>query len=217
MNRTLAFIFLLLSIGCVTDNNQSNQTNEGVKNDEPIVEDHPLMDDSFDIQLQIEKGDNDEYILVVAIELNNGSYIISPYSEDSTYGHFHIYIKDTAQLNKLIHPDLGLYIEDNKYLALGDSLLEIPHSIEEYDPTLERVVKFVRQNTTYKQKLTTLGKDDFESPGLIWFILEPSCIPFEVGFTIFYRSGQMEVRKTSTIGGCLKNCCKSKYKYWFNS
>jgi len=196
MNKTIALFCLLLSISCGADKDSSINSNEDVKNDVlEIIEGQKLVDELFDIDFQIEKLENNQYNLVVTIELNSGSYIISPYSEDSTYGQFNISIADSGAL------------------ILGDTLLETPNSIEEYDSVLERTVKIVRQTTTYKQKISVDEQDDFEIPGLIWFVLEPICIPYEVGFVISYSSGEMQIKKTRTIG-CLKNCCRSKYTIW---
>lgn len=58
--------------------------------------------------------------------------------------------------------------------------------------------------------------EDFETHGLFFFVLEPFCIPYEVGFSISHNSGEIKIWKTSTIG-CLQKCCKPKYKYFFNN
>ena len=51
-------------MGCATDKSQSNKVNEAVKNEESKIIDEP-----FDIKLQIAKVDNEQYSLGVTIEL----------------------------------------------------------------------------------------------------------------------------------------------------
>jgi len=81
---------------------------------------------------------------------------------------------------------------------VGDTLIEIPSSVQEYDPILEEEVRFVRESTTYKRNLTIVQQDDFEVSGLVWFVLEPSCVPFQVEFIISKQAGEMSVIKTNT-------------------
>ena len=174
MKKIIAFFCLLLSTACVTENHQPHTIHEALKADNKTV------DESFDIKFQLDKMDSQHYLLDVAIELFNGSYVVSPYSKDTTYGHFEISIKDTERL------------------IMGDALLERPNSVAEFDPILNELVRFVRENTTYTQRIKVLAKGDFEVSGLVWFVLEPSCMPYEVRFVISSHSGEMQIKKTST-------------------
>ncbi len=169
------FFFLLLSIGSLTAFYQSNKS-------EVIVKDEvsKQIEAPFGIDLVIDKIDDDQYNFGVTIQLEKGSYVISPFSNDDIYGHFEI------------------SIDENKNFLSDKTLLEIPSSVEEMDPIIKEKVKFVRVNTTYKQKVQRLSKNDFEVAGLIEFVLEPSCIPYDVEFVISNRSGKMEVEKTKT-------------------
>jgi len=137
--------------------------------------------ESFDVLFQVEKLNEEEYNLSTTVILNKGSYIISPFSKDTTYGHFYFNIDKTDHL-----------LADHK-------LVETPPSIEEFDPILEAPVKFVRVNTTYQQKLKLTKEDDFEVAGLVEFLLEPICIPYDVAFKISYQNGKMSVEKTTTV------------------
>ncbi len=175
MRKSLVFFFILLSIACIANNNPPDINNKVVKKDTSNIIDPP-----FGITLQIEKIENDQYNLIVDIELKNKSYIISPFSKDEVYGHFNISIEGNSKLTPI------------------ESLLETPKAVEEFDPILNEPVKFVRVNTTYKQKVKLLEKDNFEMSGLIWFVLEPSCIPYDVNFVISNRSGVMKIHKTKT-------------------
>ncbi len=137
--------------------------------------------ESFDVNFQIDQLNKEEYNLSVTIELNDGAYIISPFSKDTTYGHFYFTLRD------------------NKHLIFDNQLLETPNSVEEFDPILEAPVKFVRVNTTYQKKIKLAKQDDFKVTGLVEFLLEPICIPYDVEFVISYRDGKMEVKKMKTV------------------
>lgn len=135
--------------------------------------------------------------MIITIDLYPGSYLISPYSKDTTCAHFTISIAASGKL------------------LIDDTLLEVPSSVEEFDSILNIPIRLIRENTKYTQKISLVEQDNFKVSGLIWFVLEPICIPYEIGFIISYNSGEMKVKKTSTTG-CLKKCCKTKYKYFFN-
>ena len=140
-----------------------------------------INEQAFDVQFQIDQIGGDQYNLVATILLDDGAYIVSPFSKDSTYGHFYFTIEDT------------------KYLISDNQLLEIPKSVEEYDPIIEAPVNFVRVNTTYQQKLKLINQEDFEVAGLVEFLLEPICIPYDVEFKLTYQNGKMKVEKTKTV------------------
>ena len=135
----------------------------------------------FDISLQVENLGNNQYNLVVDLILEKGKYVVSPFSKDETYGHFIVSIEQT---NKLI--------ADN-------TLSETPTSVEEHDPILNMPVRFVRKNTTYKRKFNVRETSNFEVSGLIEFVLEPDCIPYDVSFVISKQSGTVKVKETNTI------------------
>lgn len=142
---------------------------------------HSGIDDSFDIILQIDKITDEHYRLSATIELDSGTYIISPFSRDGFYSYF------------------DMVISDNSALITQGDLSETPVSVEEYDDIIDLPVRLVRETTTYTQKLKVVSKDDFEVSGLVEFLLEPSCVPYDVEFTITSRSGKLDVQKTKTF------------------
>ena len=78
-------------------------------------------------------------------------------------------------------------------------MIETPNSVEEFDPIIEAPVKFVRVNTTYQKRLKITKGEDFEVDGLVEFLLEPICVPYDVAFKISYKNGKMKVEKTKTV------------------
>lgn len=183
MNKVIVLLFLLFSIGCTTEKQQPKSTTSTIKTTESEIfniltkPDEPIIREPYDIGFQIDKLDNNQYILVVSIQLDKGSYLVSPFSNDSYSGRFDISIKDVGNL------------------IMNDTLLEIPRSAEEIDPWGKGLVNLVKENTIYKQKFTILAKDDFEVSGFIRFVIEPLCTMEEVKFIISNNSGKLKVEK----------------------
>ena len=175
MNKTVAFFFLLMSFSCGTKTKQVKETFATVKNEEA-----QLPEGSFNIELQIDKVDGELYSFSTSLELDSGAYVVSPFSEDEFYGPFQISILDS------------------RHLIIDERLLEIPKSVEENDPYINVPVRFVRENTIYKQNIKLLTEEDFEVSGLIEFVLEPSCKPYSVEFILSYHSDTMTIEKTKT-------------------
>lgn len=175
MNKLIVSILLLSLFGCTERNPPTTQSPKIVQ-----VEEVALVDSSFDILFHTEKIDQERFRLATTIELSDSSYVISPYSQDDVYGHINISLRD------------------HRNLIVGESLQEIPNSVEEYDPILEEPVRFVRETTTYQQALQIVKNEDFDLSGLVSFVLEPSCVPYEVKFLLSYHSGEMIIKKTNT-------------------
>lgn len=176
MNKLIISILLLPLFGCGENTQFSTTQPQKVVQ----VEEVALIDSSFDILFQTEKIGQGRFRLATTIELSDSSYVISPYSQDNVYGHINISLRD------------------HRNLIVGESLQEIPNSVEEYDPILEEPVRFVRENTTYQQALQIVKDEDFDISGSVWFVLEPSCVPYEVEFIISYHAGEMTIEKTNT-------------------
>jgi hypothetical protein len=183
MYKILTFAFVLFCIAVITACSQSKSTTTKavVKTKEaPFEINLSTENPPFKIDFQIEELKKEQYNLSVALELCNNCYIISPHSNDTFYLHFDIYLDDS----------------DN--IIVDNTLLEIPTAVEEIDAILNIPVKFVRGTAVYKQHLKVINKEDFEVSGLIEFLLEPSCVPYDVEFVLSYRSGVMKVKKIKT-------------------
>lgn len=172
MNKTLFFLILVLTLGGLSAYKYADTPKESKENS-PKAALKP-----FDIQLDIEKLDKNEYELAVAIKLNKGDYIVSPFSTDGIYATF------------------SLAIPKNTYLTVAETLSESPKSIPEIDPIINKPVRFVRVNTVYKQKMKVTNEEDFEVSGLIELLLEPSCVPYDVAFSLSYKSGELIAKQT---------------------
>jgi hypothetical protein len=172
--KGIGFLLLfMLSIGCTQVSNEAT-TPVNQPEEEPQENQEP-----FSMEIQLQRESLEEYTLNINLGLKPGNYIVSHFSKDSVYGHFEISF-------------------DHEYLKRTDSLQEKPSSVEEYDSIVNMPVRFVRRNTVFKQNLVLETEEDFDMPGLIYFVLEPSCVPYEVGFVISHRKSKMSVRKVTT-------------------
>ena len=137
--------------------------------------DNSQKDDSVRIDLSIEKINLTTYNLVINLKLFGDSWIVSPLAYDYPYGHLRI--------------DLEL----KNHLTKVDSLLENPKSVEFYDESYEGSYPLIKEKVTLTQKLKIKTRDDFKVHGLVFFVLEPICTPYELTFILNYQNGEMKV------------------------
>lgn len=140
---------------------------------------YPLMHaEPYELKLEVLKLDSDVYDFVVSMHLNNGSFYVSPNAKRDFSGKFTIFIDDTNKLEAV------------------SKLLETPLSIEVFDPHpfVAGKVNWVKENTTYNQKLQRTSEDDFIVTGLIQFTIEPRCSLEKIPFVISYKEGEMTVK-----------------------
>lgn len=177
MNKFIALL-LLLNISCATDYQSTNETNGAAQ---PPVFQTINSDEPYVINVQVNQSEDGENSLVVAVELDDESLFVSPYSSDRFKGRFNI------------------SLEDNESLDLDTVFIETPRSVEEYDPHpfIDGLVNWVRVNTTYEHALNVLSEDDFEVNGKIVFVIEPHCTLEQVPFTISSRAGKLKAKLTA--------------------
>ena len=180
MNKLIASLLLILIIACANENNRAQKAPEIAKYESPTLFVGPLYTlESYSIDFQIEKSDNDDYQLSISMILNNGAHYISPYAKRDFKGKFYM--------------DLGAHTD----LEFVGDIIETPRSIEEFDPHpfVNGTVNWVRVNTTYYQPLQLKSQKDFEVFGRIQFTIEPRCTFEEIPFVISFKNGEMSVKK----------------------
>jgi hypothetical protein len=175
MIRLTTIAVLFLSAGCAQDHKHDVVPEVVTLNDVSV-----RAIDPFNITLQLSNEENGLNSLSVFLEMDSGCYVISPFSEDSFYGHF------------------IMSFEENNHFVLVNPILEFPKSVLELDTILKEPVRFIRENTTFKQTLRSTSNGDFEVSGLVEFLLEPSCIAYDVTLIISSCNGEMSVVKTNT-------------------
>ncbi len=129
----------------------------------------------FTIALALEQINDTEYLLIADLKLAEDAYIISHYSRDSFYLNF------------------TLQYPGQESLISTSEIEEFPLAIEEFDPIIEREVKFIKTDTKFSQKFKLKTQDDITINGLIEFLVEPSCIPYDVLFSIKQEQGKMHL------------------------
>lgn len=175
MKKLIIISLLVFSASCSSKKESIDKSNELAKTN---VANDPIG--SFEVSFQIDKLAKDQYNLAVALDLDGGAYVISPYSKDDTYLPF------------------SISIPENEYFVANNKLIEKPIAVEEFDSILKTPVKFIREDTSFEQSIRLVGQEDFEVSGLISFLLEPTCIPYDVAFTMVYHNGSMSIEKTNT-------------------
>lgn len=130
--------------------------------------------DDYTLKISLENANSTQPILVISMDLKNNAKFISPMEEKEFTGKFYF--------------DFGSY-ED---LALDGQLTETPTSVEKVlypNNNTNETIKWVTDNTVYKQPLTIKTINDFEVFGRIQFTIEPRCTFEEIPFGIAYKNG----------------------------
>lgn len=135
----------------------------------------------FELDLKIVELDEHHFQLVSTIDLAEGSYIISPLSKDS------FYLPYTHTISK-----------NDSVMPIAD-LVEFPESVVELDSLIEKKVRLVRTKTVFTQAYKILQQENFIVKGLIEFLVEPSCIPYDLTFDIKNQSGVLTIENEKLI------------------
>ncbi|WP_048331534.1 hypothetical protein [Bizionia psychrotolerans] len=191
MYKSIICSLIFLSTGCSQTKTIESETTQDValKTETEAVKikefnGNPLfISDPYDLEITIEKTENNNYELVTEIILKNDSYFVSPHSTVAYKGRF------SSKLQKSNH------------VKMVEPIVEIPRSVEEIDPHpfVDGPVNWVRENTTYRQPLVINTNSDFEVSGLIKFTIEPRCSLEKIGYTINHKDGEMTVK---VLQGC---------------
>ena len=170
MNILLTMILLSVTFSTQQSQNETETTKiEESKTSEALT----INDELYTLQFKIEKTENNKHNLIVAIELHDGSSFISPFEKKEFKGKFYM--------------DLGGYDQ----ITFDGSIIETPRSVAIFDGFSFEPVIWVKENTTYKQPLNILSKDNFEVFGRVRFTIEPRCTLEEIPFAIKYQDGIM--------------------------
>lgn len=184
MNKLFAGMVLVLSFGC--QSNISETQNTLAKLDTSISSDineiQPLefpkvKSEPYELKMNIIAVKGDVYELELSMILNDGAYFVSPNAKRDFKGKF------TVQL------------EDNEKLTPISEWIEIPLSIEEYDPHpfVNGNVNWVREDTKYTLKLKRNTTESFHVQGFIQFTIEPRCTLEKIPIIIKHSGGEMRI------------------------
>lgn len=127
--------------------------------------------------IRIDKQSDKEHLLSIQMNLKNNSYFVSPTEPGSFTGKFTIVLTEP------------------QHLQTNGVIMETP--LSKVDES-EGFVKWVRQNTHYKQSLKVLTNENFEVSGHIHFTIEPRCTLEKIPFILSYVDGKLSVK----MDGC---------------
>lgn len=157
---------------------------------EEKVEEMPVQENSVYDILKVQNPfnvvfdlaqDADDYLMTITMQLEEGSYYASPHSNNDFLGLFNIELDQEVEL------------------VLMDEWIESPRSIEEFDELARCNVNWVREETTYSNKVAINNPNDFKVGGTVSFVIEPSCNRYEVTFNLIQEAGVLRVEKDETV------------------
>ncbi len=128
----------------------------------------------FEIRFDTQKDEMGQAFLSFTIDLDSGKYYVSPHS-----GGFH---------QRLIFS-----LEETDSLFLLGDLVEYPKTYNDYDSLSDKEGRFVREKTTFLQRMTVSSQNNFKVSGLIWLGMLPGEQPFEINFILSQQSGKLEI------------------------
>jgi len=172
MKKLVSILLLLLSIISNYVDIQSKQNVDFYARYEMGYNSEP-----YGISLDIAKGDNDEYLMVVDLSLDEGTYYVSPNSKGDYKGRFKI------------------YLPKNNMIDLVGNIIDNPPAEEQIDPWNGGQVSFVNNNTRHGKHLIIKERSDFKVKGVISFVIEPQCTMEVIEFLISQHSGKLDVTR----------------------
>lgn len=139
-----------------------------------FTDDLVFDDELYTIILRVDKQKNDDYQMSIEVFLKSNAYFVSPNERGDFSGKFTL-----------------AFSEPEKIIAKG-AILETPLSKVDY---AHGSAMLVRENTSYKQTLAIVTKDDFEINGFLRFTIEPRCTLEKIPFVISYNNGKLTLKK----------------------
>uniref|UniRef100_UPI004049E497 hypothetical protein n=1 Tax=Flavobacterium sp. TaxID=239 RepID=UPI004049E497 len=180
MNNHLFFGLLLISFNynCAEINSQEIAINTTTTDSvyvaptyfyDDLVREDPL----YTTIIRLDKQNEGEYTLSVQMNLKKDSYFVSPNEQKDFSGKFSIVLTKPENLIN------------------SGTITETPLSkIDEN----QGFVKWVRENTSYRQNLKVLTNENFEVYGNLQFTIEPRCTLEKIPFILSYVDGKLSVR-----------------------
>lgn len=176
MNNLIPLTLLLLSFSFNSEKPKLETSIDNIKDEKPVTfKEFSVNHEDYTLHFSLEKVNDQKHMLVVAMDLHNDSFFVSPNSKRDFKGKF--------------RGDFGTTESIEFY---GD-FVETPLSVEEFDPHpfVRGTVNWVKEDTTYKQLLLLKTQDNFQVYGRIIFTIEPRCTLEQVPFSIVYEDGEL--------------------------
>ncbi len=131
----------------------------------------PCAKSNLALDLRLDQIESGHYKLVAHLSFNAGSYVISP--------------ADTLSILSPFQLDFG----DGAPIELTRAMTEFPGYQNLYEPALASDMRILRSPTLFTQPFKVNASGDFVASGQAFFVLEPSCVPYALDFTLTQRDG----------------------------
>lgn len=175
MKTLFAIGLSILGFGCIDKTTTVNSEDLAYTS---TYNTHSKRTDPYDVKLFVGDEGNNTYNLTIFMKLSGGPFILSPLSPNDYVGHFTI------------------RIDENPHLMELENISETPALLEQVSPWGEGLVKFVKEDTKFRQKLVVKTQEDFEVSGWLQFVIEARCIPEKIPFLISNKEGVLTIKKT---------------------
>jgi len=142
-----------------------------------------MVDDSAQIDLSINKLDDDIFELQIDMNLFGETWIVSPLAEDYPFGRTKVEFSE--------HNDL-----ENNFVIFSDSIYENSLSELMTAKNFNKPYGVVNQRTELRQAFKLNSNQDFELRGQLFYILEPICTPNEILFKIVKSGDTVSIVRT---------------------
>ena len=114
----------------------------------------------FGLTCDVVQVEGEEHDLVFDLDLGPGDWVVSSHSTDSMFGKF------------------SLRFQEPQAIQLMGSMEEFPPSAWEVEHFSQLDIKVIRQDTRLVQRVSIDQAHQGELNGVVFFVLEPLCMPF---------------------------------------
>ncbi len=177
----------VVTLACANNEIEISDTNQNLVEDSTPQDVSEVEELTFELIMDLEKLETNNYNLLATMKLDEGAYYASPYSNNSFSGLFNI------------------EIDQNENVTIGDTLIESPFPPEVDDQFSTEKVRWVNEDTNYEQLLTVNSQDNFEVTGVVSFVVEPVCNRYEVAFNILGQSGELSISQEEPVIANISN------------
>ena len=186
----LSLIFTSLIFSCqepseTSENGAEQLVGDSLLTEIVLTEDAPSWngdqtDDSVNVQLSIDHSE-EKVLIETNVELFGDAWIVSPLAKDYPWG------------------KMSLSIEENEFIELDDKVFQSPEAVLMSDENTEDPYELITGLSTITQELTIKKLEDFEIEGVLFYVLEPICQPFQIEFRLISTSGEVSIGKSELV------------------
>lgn len=182
-------LLLIAAVSLACTNSEIGESKEYITTSDTAfaTENEQKKELPFSVKINVEKLRADQYNLSINMFLDDGAYYASPHSNNNFSGLFNI------------------EIAENEHLTVGDTLIEAPFPVESEDQFSDEKVRWVKEETNYRQMLTINSDKDFTVSGVLSTVIEPICNRYEIAFELSWEAGNLFVTQSEPIKANISN------------